>query len=204
VVFITRLENGRQINDGLCLKCAKELGIKPVEDMMQKMGISDEDLDGLTNEMMAAFGGAEGMEGLVPQNDEDDGEDEDGKTATFPFLISFSAARLRRSRRRAEPAARRSRSASPPKSAASGNSSRATAFRSPAARRRGSWTTSSAVRRNCNRVVQILITPPEKQSMPHRRPGVGKDGHCRGPGTCASATARCPTSCATRRSICST
>ncbi|HPE16627.1 MAG TPA: ATP-dependent Clp protease ATP-binding subunit, partial [Oscillospiraceae bacterium] len=86
VVFITRLENGRQINDGLCLKCAKELGIKPVEDMMQKMGISDEDLDGLTNEMMAAFGGAEGMEGLVPQSDDDDGEDEDGKTATFPFL----------------------------------------------------------------------------------------------------------------------
>jgi ATP-dependent Clp protease ATP-binding subunit ClpA len=87
VVFVTRIENGETKNEGLCLKCAKELGIKPVEDMMQKMGISDEDLDGITNEMMSAFGGAEGMEGLVNSNaatgDEDDDE---GRTATFPFL----------------------------------------------------------------------------------------------------------------------
>ena len=44
VIFITRLEGGQTKNEGLCLKCAKEMGIKPVEDMMQKMGISDEDL----------------------------------------------------------------------------------------------------------------------------------------------------------------
>ena len=85
VVFITRMENGTAKNEGLCLKCAKELGIKPIEEMMQKMGITDEDLDSLTNEMMSAFGGAEGQEGLVPQGS--DGEDEDeGRTATFPFL----------------------------------------------------------------------------------------------------------------------
>ena len=39
VVFITKIENGHTVNEGLCLKCAKELGIKPVEDMMQRMGI---------------------------------------------------------------------------------------------------------------------------------------------------------------------
>ena len=85
VIFIQKMEGGATKSEGLCLKCAKELGIKPVEDMMQKMGISDEDLEGLTNEMMSAFGGAEGMEGLVPAEDGDDEEDE-GKTATFPFL----------------------------------------------------------------------------------------------------------------------
>ena len=45
VVFITRLENNSTVNEGLCLRCAKDLGIKPVDDMMQKMGLSDEDLE---------------------------------------------------------------------------------------------------------------------------------------------------------------
>ena len=47
VIFITKIENGETKNEGLCLKCARELGLKPVDDMMQKMGISDEDLDSL-------------------------------------------------------------------------------------------------------------------------------------------------------------
>ncbi len=81
VVFITKIENGTPTNEGLCLKCAKELGIKPVQDMMQNMGISDEELDGISNEMLAAFGGAENMDDV-----EDGGEDDNGKTATFPFL----------------------------------------------------------------------------------------------------------------------
>ena len=85
VIFVTRIEGGETKNEGLCLKCAKELGIKPVEDMMKKMGISEEDLEGLTNEMMSAFGGAEGMEGLAPQPDDEE-EDDEGRTATFPFL----------------------------------------------------------------------------------------------------------------------
>ena len=86
VIFIQKLEGGTTKSEGLCLKCAKELGIKPVEDMMQKMGISDEDLEGLTNEMMSAFGGAEGMDGLIPSDDADQDEEDEGKTATFPFL----------------------------------------------------------------------------------------------------------------------
>ena len=84
VVFITKVENGTAKNEGLCLKCAKELGIKPIDEMMQKMGISEEDLDNLTSEMMSAFGGAEGQEGLLPQSESDD--EDDGRTATFPFL----------------------------------------------------------------------------------------------------------------------
>ena len=86
VIFISKLEGGETKNEGLCLKCARELGIKPIDDMMKKMGISDEDLDNLTNEMMSAFGGAEGMEGLLAQPDGGGDEQDDGRTATFPFL----------------------------------------------------------------------------------------------------------------------
>jgi len=81
VIFITKIENGVSTNEGLCLKCAKELNIKPVDDIMKKMGITDDDLDGISNEMLEAFGGAED----VPDSDASD-DDEEGKTATFPFL----------------------------------------------------------------------------------------------------------------------
>ena len=99
VVFITRMENGKNINEGLCLKCAKNLGLPQVNEMMQRMGITDEDLDNISNEMMSAFGGAENLEGI----DAPDGDDEeDGKTATFPFL-----GRLFGGRRRARACGRR-------------------------------------------------------------------------------------------------
>lgn len=83
VVFITKVENGETKNEGLCLKCARELHIKPVDDVISKMGISDEDLDSLSNEMMEALGGAEG---LMDIENGDSDSDDDGKTATFPFL----------------------------------------------------------------------------------------------------------------------
>ena len=92
VIFITKIEGSETKNEGLCLKCARELGIKPVDDMMKKMGISDEDLESISTEMMSAFGGAEEAEGLSPADseepqDSDAGEEEDeGRTATFPFL----------------------------------------------------------------------------------------------------------------------
>ena len=83
VVFITKIENGQTKNEGLCLKCARELHIKPVDDVISKMGISDEDLDSISGEMMNAFNGAEELLGGGEEGE--DGED-DGKTATFPFL----------------------------------------------------------------------------------------------------------------------
>ncbi len=87
VVFISKLENGKTVNEGLCLKCAKDLGLPQVNDMMRRMGITDDDLEAINDEMMQAFGGAESMEGLIPQGDDEaDGDEEDGKTATFPFL----------------------------------------------------------------------------------------------------------------------
>ncbi len=86
VVFITKIENGQTKNEGLCLKCARDLHIKPVDDVINKIGLSDEDLEGLTGEMMNALSG---VEELTPMDESDhdaeDAEDE-GKTATFPFL----------------------------------------------------------------------------------------------------------------------
>ena len=88
VVFITKLEGGVQTNEGLCLKCARELHIKPVDDMIEKMGISDEDLDNLSGEMMNALNGVESLMDMSidPDNEANDDSDDDGKTATFPFL----------------------------------------------------------------------------------------------------------------------
>ena len=82
VVFITRMENGQNINEGLCLSCARKIGLPQVDEVMRRMGITDDDLDAISNEMLGAFGGAENLESI----DEDDIDEEEGKTATFPIL----------------------------------------------------------------------------------------------------------------------
>ena len=85
VVFISRMnEKNEMVNEGLCLKCAAQLGLPQVEDMMKRMGITPEDLENINSEMMQAFGGAEELDTVNDEGDEDD--EESGKTATFPFL----------------------------------------------------------------------------------------------------------------------
>ena len=86
VIFITKMENGQTTNEGLCLKCAKELGIKPVDDMISRMGLSDDDLENLNGEMGDMMNGLEGL--LNPGEKDEDSEDDeqDSQTATFPFL----------------------------------------------------------------------------------------------------------------------
>jgi len=83
VVFITKIENNETKNEGICLKCAKELGIKPVNDMLEKMGISESDLDSLTNEMDTY------MDGLVPA-DNDEGEEGGAPAIDLPKIFSES------------------------------------------------------------------------------------------------------------------
>ena len=83
VVFITKLENGTSKNEGLCLKCARELHIKPVDDLISRFGISDDELDSISGDMMSAMNG---LENLPEFDDGEDEGDDDGKTATFPFL----------------------------------------------------------------------------------------------------------------------
>ena len=91
VIFITRIENGESHNEGLCLRCARELHIKPVDEMMEKLGISDADLDNLTGdvaEMLGSMGmlGGDDAADADPDAPDADTDEDDGKTATFPFL----------------------------------------------------------------------------------------------------------------------
>ena len=79
VVFITKIENGNTLNEGYCLKCARSLGIPQIDQAVKQMGISEEDLDLLSDEMSSMFGQRDGSE------DADDDEI-DSQTATFPLL----------------------------------------------------------------------------------------------------------------------
>ena len=85
VIFVTKIEGGKTLTEGLCLKCAKEMGIKPVDDIMKRMGISEDELEGLNSEMTEAF---QGMESMMAgdQNQDDDSDEIESQTATFPFL----------------------------------------------------------------------------------------------------------------------
>jgi len=75
-------ENGKTTSEGLCLQCARELGIKPVDDLMNKMGISGDELDAISDQMMEAM---------------QDGEEEDfqpGGAQSFPFLSGIFGGNL--------------------------------------------------------------------------------------------------------------
>ncbi len=76
---MTRLEGDKTINEGLCLVCAKELGIKPIDDLMKKFGIGDEELEAFSEQMMMP--GTDGGE-------QDGGDFEAGGSPTFPNLFS--------------------------------------------------------------------------------------------------------------------
>lgn len=95
VVFISKMEEGSTSNEGYCLKCAKELGLKPIDGLMRQMGITEDDLDQITDEMtnMHSLMNAENDdaedEEIDPDEDDADGQDDSfdfGGTHTFPFL----------------------------------------------------------------------------------------------------------------------
>lgn len=95
VVFISKMEEGSTSNEGYCLKCAKELGLKPIDSLMRQMGITEDDLDQITDEMtnMHSLMNTENDdaedEEIDPDEDDADGQDDSfdfGGTHTFPFL----------------------------------------------------------------------------------------------------------------------
>ncbi len=94
VVFIADANNPTSKPNGLCLICAKEMGIKPIDDMLKSMNISDENVKELSDQMMetmSAFSGEEMMEMMGEEGDlpeEMEGEDgfEAGGAPVFPFL----------------------------------------------------------------------------------------------------------------------
>ncbi len=79
VVFLTKMENGVTMNEGYCLKCARSLGIPQIDEAVKQMGISEDDLDLISDEMSSMFGQ------ITPGEDSDD-DDMDSQTATFPLL----------------------------------------------------------------------------------------------------------------------
>ena len=83
VVFITKFENGKSVQEGLCLRCAKELGITQVDNVLQNMGISDEDIDNMENEMNALISG--GDDGDTP----DGGEENESRAPAIDFAKLF-------------------------------------------------------------------------------------------------------------------
>ena len=92
VIFVTKMEEGKASSEGYCLKCAQEMGLKPVDDIMKRMGLTDEDVERLNSEMKETFDNLMNLQ--MPDGDlsvgqeeeeEDDGEDM-SQTATFPFL----------------------------------------------------------------------------------------------------------------------
>ena len=84
VVFISRMDpqNNEVLNEGLCIQCAREMGIQPVNEMLEKMGISEEDLDRMTNDLTTA------MENLSDGEDvEDQGQDAGAPAIDLPKLF---------------------------------------------------------------------------------------------------------------------
>ncbi len=55
VIFITKMEQDKTVNEGLCLSCAKSLGIKPVEQLLQQMNVDDDQMEALNSEMGELF-----------------------------------------------------------------------------------------------------------------------------------------------------
>ena len=78
VLFITKIENGNTLNEGYCLKCARGLGIPQIDATIKQMGISEEDLDMMTDELSNVFGQLEAASS--------DDDEMDSQTATFPLL----------------------------------------------------------------------------------------------------------------------
>ena len=70
VVFITAMQGEKKKNDGLCLVCAKELHVPQIDEYMKQMGITDEELEQISNQMMDMMDGESfemGGSGVMPQ-----------------------------------------------------------------------------------------------------------------------------------------
>ena len=82
MINITRMDAGKSVNEWLCIQCARELGVKPIDDMLKSMNLSEEDIDNMTEELMDSFGGM-----MNPEDGEDsDDAFEPGGAMQFPFL----------------------------------------------------------------------------------------------------------------------
>ena len=101
IIFVQRMENGQMKNEGYCLHCAREMHIKPVDDLMKQFGMSDEDMDAMEDRMenmmqemgdMSSMNPFSMMMGMgQPDQSEEDGDLVPGSSATFPLGVNGSA-----------------------------------------------------------------------------------------------------------------
>lgn len=82
VIYVTKTENGQTTSEGLCLRCAKELGIKPMSDIIRKLGISEEEFDAMADEVA----------GMIPFVEPDDESDNEGRAPALDFNAIMAAA----------------------------------------------------------------------------------------------------------------
>ena len=92
VFYITKMEGNKTSSEGLCLSCAKELGIAPLNQMIENFGVSDDELDNLNSQMSEFMESLENMEGMDTNPMEmmeqlSGGEDDEGGAATAPLDI---------------------------------------------------------------------------------------------------------------------
>jgi len=76
IVFISEMNNSNSEPKGLCMVCAKEAGIKPISDMLSNMNLSDEDIEGMNDQLME----------MIDMSEENGENFEMGGIQPFPFL----------------------------------------------------------------------------------------------------------------------
>ena len=101
IIFVQRMENGQMKNEGYCLHCAREMHIKPVDDLMKQFGMSDEDMDAMEDRMenmmqemgdMSSMNPFSMMMGMgQPDQSEEDSDLVPGSSATFPLGVNGGA-----------------------------------------------------------------------------------------------------------------
>lgn len=94
VLYITKMEGGKTTNEGLCLSCAKELGIAPLNNMIDQLGVNDDDLDSLNSQMSEFIDNMGGMQGMNEQlnaamQEFSGGDEDEGGAATAPLSNMF-------------------------------------------------------------------------------------------------------------------
>ncbi|MCR4719590.1 MAG: ATP-dependent Clp protease ATP-binding subunit, partial [Firmicutes bacterium] len=173
VIYITKMEGNQTTNEGLCLACAKELGIGPINDMIEKMGITDSDIENLNSEMsdfMENIGAnPENLDAFMHQGDGEGGED--GGAHTFPlgFLSQFMPGK--------ESADKSEKGTKPPKKSPFGKKkSMLDAYGTNLTEMAKSGKVDRVVNRNAeiDRVIQILNRRSKNNPVILGEPGVGK------------------------------
>ncbi len=168
VIFISRIDGNKSVNEGICIKCAKELGIKPVNDIIKNMGLSDEDLDRMDGEM-------ENLMEIMPAENDDLEESPQGKTPPIDFRKLFGGLGLP-----GFPGMPTAEGEAPRKGGKSGKAPKGKKFLSQyctdltADARAGKLDRIVGRERELNRMMQILCRRQKNNPCLIGEPGVGK------------------------------